>query len=138
MTPPPTTIVLAQVVRKTDIGPYLLWIGVFLVLVIGAGLAILAYRKVMLSSHAADSHTGILDGLRRMRDSGQMTQAEYDSARRAIAAKVRVRQPAHAAATRPSGGTAATEGDRTARPGFDLTGAPLPKADDPEGRGGGV
>lgn len=132
-------IVLAHGVRKTDIGPYLLWVGIFLVLVIGAGLAILAYRKVMFSSHAPDSHSGILSGLRRMRDSGQMTEAEYDAARRAIAAKVRARPPAHAAATRPDDGTAATERGRTARPGFDLTGAPLPKADidNSEGAGGG-
>lgn len=113
-----------------SIGPYLLWIGAFLVLVIGAGLAILAYRRMMLSSRAAESHSGILDSLRKLRESGQMTQAEYDATRRAIASRV---------AGTPAPAKPSAAGPHVARPGFDLTGAPLPKpgTDNPKGTGGG-
>jgi hypothetical protein len=112
---------LGQAGGTVSIGPYLLWVGVFLVVVVGAGLGVLAYRKVMLSSQAAESHSGILESLRKMRDRGQMTQAEYDATRKSIAAKAAGGKAAPVVAKPPTAGTV------TARPGFDLTGAPLPK-----------
>lgn len=130
--------VIAQGAGPVSIGPYLLWVGLFLVVVIGAGLGVLAYRKAMLSTHAADSHSGILDGLRKMRDSGQISQAEYDATRKSIAARAAGRAsppsvPGGPIAARPAAAKPATGGTSglTARPGFDLTGAPLPKQSPP-------
>ena len=63
-----------------------------------------------------------LEEMRRLRDSGQMSREEFDAARAAIIGRVSGRAPASAPTRAPSGDA----GVRVARPGFDLTGRPLP------------
>jgi hypothetical protein len=114
-----------------SLGAYLGWIGVFIAAILLVGMFILAYRRRMLGPNdSADHARGLLDGLRRLRDTGQMTPQEYDAARKTIAGKLAGKEPGippRRPNPTPSGGAAA-------RPGFDLTGAPLPRPDPQGGR----
>lgn len=116
--------------------PYLAWVGAFIVVVVIAGVALLAYRRRMLSDdHEADRARGLLDGLRLMRDRGDISQDEYDIARRTITTRLAGRSRGESMSPqRPS-----TSGARVAPPGVDLTGEPLPRpgAEPPEQGSGG-
>lgn len=115
--------------------PYLAWVGAFIVVVVLAGVALLAYRRRMLSDeHEADRARGLLDGLRLMRDRGDLSQEEYDTARRTITARLAGRSPGESM-TSPR---TSTPGARVAPPGVDLTGEPLPRpGSEPPDQGSG-
>lgn len=123
------------------IGPYLLTIGVLILAVVVLGIVVVLLRRRLLAKDAAADHGGLLDGLRGMRDRGEISVEEYDAARRRMVAKlsgqpvapgpsapVRGRAQAPSSSGASPGVSAVRGGDaRVARPGFDLTGAPLPK-----------
>ena len=115
----------------------LLWSGGLIVLVIGLGLVILALRRAMLSKQGGMAEAGLFDSLREMRDSGAISQQEYDAARKNMvsraAGKVGLPSGAVPAAKEAIGTPGAASGEVRARPGFDLTGRPLPKSDRPPG-----
>ncbi len=90
---PPTNalIMLAQAAQQKSsvLGTVWLWLGILIVVVIAGGVAIMMYRrKVLANDDASASAGGMMDDLRRMRDSGQMSQEEYDAVRRNLAAKI--------------------------------------------------
>lgn len=67
----------------------LLWIGVLIVVVVIGGLVLVHMQKRMLKPPGAGpGSAGIMEELRRMRDSGAMTNEEYDAARKAMARKL--------------------------------------------------
>lgn len=113
--------VLGQTSGAGGLGHFLIWIGAFIGIIAVAGLALLAYRKRMLSAQDAASSGSLLDQLRRMHKEGSMTQQEYDAARKAIVSRVAARGPGAPPKPAPAKPDALT-----AKPGFDLTGAPLP------------
>lgn len=106
-----------------------IWVGVLIVAVLLLGALILLVRKRMLAKdkHGADNWIG---DLRQMHKRGELSTEEYESARRALTAKFAAGAGANAATptprpTRPPAPRAATS-ELRAKPGFDLTGAPLP------------
>jgi hypothetical protein len=107
-------------------GEYLATVGVLIVVVVAAALVLLKYRGRLLARDSdAALHEGLFENLRRMRNQGRLTQEEYDAARRKMVAKAAGKAPpappATGAAIRP-----VAPGEVRARPGYDLTGAPLP------------
>lgn len=67
----------------------LLPIGGLIILTILGGLGVMAVRRRMLAKDSpASDQGGLLDELRRMRSSGQISDEEFDAARRTIAARL--------------------------------------------------
>lgn len=63
----------------------LLWVGVLMVLVLVGAVAIFAFRRSVLADRGAGAdNAGMLEQMRRMVEKGEMTQEEFDQARRAI------------------------------------------------------
>jgi hypothetical protein len=109
---------------STDV---LIWVGVLIVAVLALGVVILVVRKRVFAKeqHRADNWIG---DLRQMHKRGELSTEEYEAARRALTAKF-TGAPAPAPTPRPPR-TPAAQADATERrapPGFDLTGAPLPR-----------
>lgn len=109
---------------STDV---LIWVGVLIVAVLALGVVILFVRKRVFAKeqHHADNWIG---DLRQMHRRGELSTEEYEAARRALTAKF-TGAPAPAPTPRPSRTPAARAeaSELRAKPGFDLTGAPLPK-----------
>lgn len=64
-------------------------IGGLIVLAVVGGMGVMAVRRRLLSKDsAATDQGGLLDDLRRMRDTGQISAEEFDAARKSIAAKL--------------------------------------------------
>lgn len=64
-------------------------IGGLIVLAVVGGLGVMAVRKWMLAKDSVSvDHGGMLDDLRRMRDTGQISVEEFDAARKTIAARL--------------------------------------------------
>lgn len=75
-------------------------IGGLIVLALIGGVAVLLARRSMLAKDAATADQGgLLDDLRKMRDTGQISPEEFDAARKSIAAKLK--GEAQPAAVRP-------------------------------------
>ena len=113
------------------VGEYLATIGALIAVVLVAALILMRYRGRLLARDADTAlHEGLFENLRRMRDQGRLTQEEYDAARRKMAAKAagKAPPPASGAPIKP-----AAPGEARARPGYDLTGAPLPPPSQSDG-----
>lgn len=141
-------LVLAQQTKALSIGPYLFMVmGAIAVLVLG-GLAVLYLRRrVLEQNRAMDSAGSFMEALRDMRRNGQISEAEYERTRKAMAAKLSAKldtqrsnglfeMPETRPRPRPPAppATAAPPPEPTqldAPPGYDLTGAPLPKPANP-------
>jgi hypothetical protein len=72
---------------KADPSQVIVWVAVLMVVIIGGGLLVMLMRRRLLAGeqHAAG---GIMEDLRKMRDSGQMTQEEYDRVRKNMATRL--------------------------------------------------
>lgn len=114
-----TLLLLAQSAANRNLGPMLLQLGLLIVLVLVLGVVILAVRKAMFKDDNADAGGSLFDDLRRMRDSGEISELEYDYLRKCIAARA-------AGKDLPPRPPELEQAELRARPGFDLTGAPLP------------
>jgi hypothetical protein len=119
----------------------LIWVGALIVAVLILGIVILLVRKKLFTKDA-DSPTGLLNDLRRMHKSGELTTEEYDAARKALTTRIAAKMPAGkpvqsapraSSAARPPR-QSAPDGELRAKPGFDLTGAPLPSPPPQPGR----
>ncbi len=128
MSGPTSILVLAQAAGSpSSIGPYFLWVGILIILVAAAGLGLLWFRKRAVSSDTGfDPERTMLDELRALRDRGELSPEEFDAARQSLLRKL-------TGADSPRDTRAPRSGERIARPGFDLTGAPLPPAPPPDG-----
>jgi hypothetical protein len=59
-----------------------MWVGVLIVVAVVGGLAILYLRRrVLAEAGDADAQGGLMESLRAMRDSGEISQQEFDAAR---------------------------------------------------------
>ncbi len=110
---------------KGDPVAVIVMVGVLILVVVGAGLLVMAIRRRLLQKHdPRASASSFLDELRDMHRRGQVSDQEFQAARASLLAKVTGAPVAHPPA---SPRAAPSTGARVAPPGFDLTGAPLPR-----------
>ena len=109
---------LIAISKKVKFEQYLIWVGLALVGLIIAGLVIAWLRRRMLGSDAQQAQAGLFDQLRIMRDRGEMSIEEYEAAKAAMVGKLSGKP----SVPRPK----PVPAELVAKPGFDLTGAPLP------------
>lgn len=122
-------------------------IGAFIVAVVVLGIVILVVRRrLFVKDHEMAASRSLMDQLREMRDRGEMSDEEYERTRKALANKVAAefKKPSG----NPAGPERASPGGRSvrmnrmgvpqsgveakvARPGYDLTGEPLPGGKQP-------
>lgn len=121
----------ASLAQTKSLLPFFAWLGVAIAGVALVGLAMMWYRRRVLSKGAEGGGRDLMDGLRAMRDRGELTPEEYDAAKRAMVARLAGASPPEpprpGSTPQPVRKPAAAPGARVATPGFDLTGAPLPK-----------
>ncbi|MCA9292891.1 MAG: SHOCT domain-containing protein [Phycisphaerales bacterium] len=105
----------------------LFWIAILMTLALFGGVIIAILRRRMLGEQEPPGL--LLDDIRRMRDTGEISWEEFDRLKQRIVQAVRAPGDAapgssdQPAPTRPRPGGESLE----APPGFDLTGEPLPK-----------
>lgn len=78
----PASLPLAQSASNTT--GVLLWAGVLIVVAMVGGVVIAMVRRNMLGEPDAGDDGSMLDQMRRMVDRGEMSQQEFDLARRKI------------------------------------------------------
>lgn len=125
----------------------LMWVGVLIVVAIVGGAVVMVLRRRMFDPSNDSSGAGsLLEDLRRMKREGEISDAEFEQAKRALTEKIARTldaKRAHADAIRPRTGGATSKPARKppparpgpgkdAPPGYDLTGEPLPRPHDPE------
>ncbi len=94
--------------KRADVASVVILVMVFIGIVMGLGLVILLLRrKLFQQAPAEDGGMGILGSLRAARDRGDMTQEEYEQAKRVLAARAKERMLA-----RDGAREAAREGGR--------------------------
>lgn len=72
----------------------LLWLGVLIVAAIAMGLAVMYLRRRLLRNHdQRDGSQGFMQELRTMRDTGKISQEEYDRTRKTLAARLAGKSP---------------------------------------------
>jgi predicted nucleic acid-binding Zn ribbon protein len=62
---------------------------VLIALVIAGGVVVMLLRKRLLAKDDASADVGLFDALKQMRDRGEMTQEEYEAARRKVVEKTK-------------------------------------------------
>lgn len=113
---------LAQQTPKGDPLAIVIPVAALIIVVVGTGLLIMHLRGRMLRRPTDSASTGSwLDELRAMHRRGEVSDEEFEAARASLLAKI----SGAPVPRRPAGSDPTL---RAARPGFDLTGAPLPKA----------
>ena len=124
---------------QKSLAPYLIAVGILIVIVVLAGLALMVIRgRLYGGDDQADlAAGGVLETMRAMRDRGEISEEEYRTAQAAIVAKAASAKvaekdensdtdlPAKAPPVRAQT-RAPLPGEIRAKPGFDLTGEPLP------------
>lgn len=70
------------------VGPTLLTILIMIVIVICAGFGIMWYRRRVLNNDSTNSDTSIIEQFRRMRESGEISEEEFEATRRAMAQRL--------------------------------------------------
>lgn len=86
-------LLLAQAAAKPRSGSgtvpsnqVLLYVGLLLLVLLAGAVAVFLLRRRLLGAESSvDATTGLMETMRQMRDSGQMTQAEYDATRKTMA-----------------------------------------------------
>lgn len=119
--------------------PVVMWIIVLIGVALVGGTLILLFRRHLFAKDADQAQHGtMMESLRAMRNAGQISSTEYDTMRRNMVEAIRnsttggkLAPPTVAAPLRSLPSRPQPPADRIARPGFDLTGARLPK---PPGR----
>lgn len=123
MSPPISGIVCApHSLAQSGLAAAALWIAVLLAVVVGASIVLLVVRRRLLGEQSEDAGLGItLEDLRRMHARGELTDDEFAAAKRVVIGEAGGEADAAGPGTNP------VTGARRARPGFDLTGTPLPR-----------
>lgn len=87
--------------RAEQLSKVWMFVGVLIVLSVLGGFAIMRYRKIMLGSvEEPDDAKGLMDSLRALRDSGEMSEEEYQQTRRRLAEQMAARFEEEAAERR--------------------------------------
>jgi hypothetical protein len=71
-----------------DATSIIVWAGVLIAVIMVGGLLLMWLRRRMFMADSMEQAGGLMESLRKMRDTGQMSQEEYDAARKAMAARV--------------------------------------------------
>jgi hypothetical protein len=156
---PPFMLHLAQATRQYSPTPVLVWVGVLIACAVVGGMVVVLLRKKMLDQQTATDISGsLMEHLRDAHARGEITDAEYEQARKSMASRVsqvmdtkrggglfelpepkrRLRpassfgKPFDASAVEPPSSTGPGTDELRAPPGYDLTGAPLPRPPQPE------
>ena len=67
----------------------LFWAGVLIVRVLAGAVAVMMVRRRLLQGESSvDASEGLLDSMRLLRDSGEMSAAEFEAARKSMAERV--------------------------------------------------
>lgn len=123
-------LALAQSSGST--GQVLLWVGILIGAVITLSVVVLILRRRLLGpDRSLNNPASIMESLRAMRDRGELTPEEYERTRQAMIARATGKPITHAppitrAAPGPARSPARDPEELRARPGYDLTGEPLP------------
>ena len=152
----PIAALLAQA-KPYSPTPVLICVGVLIACaMIGGTLVVILRRKMLDRQTASDANRSLMEHLRDAHARGEMSDAEYEQARKSIASRVsqvldtkragglfELPSPKRRPARPITASLAADEPAKPARasppspeirapPGYDLTGAPLPKPLEPE------
>lgn len=102
---------LTNLAQARDPTPVLIWIGVLIVAVVVLFAALMLVKR-KLFGREKDNATdrGLFDDLRAMRDRGEITQAEYDATRKAMAARITGKPVAPKEKPKPDGPDRNTHG----------------------------
>jgi hypothetical protein len=112
--------------QQPQLRQILIPIGAIIVVAVVGGLILMAVRRRMIGGRGdADFQRGFFDDLRDMLKRGEITQGEYDAAKANMAAKLAGKPPPPKPPA-PPGAVRKPDGSWVAKPGVDLTGAPLP------------
>jgi cytochrome c-type biogenesis protein CcmH/NrfF len=71
---------------STDV---VIWVGLLIALIIGGGVLVMVLRKRLLARDDGSADVGLFETLKQMRDRGEMTQEEYEAARRKVVEKAK-------------------------------------------------
>ncbi len=69
-----------------------IYLGALIVMAIVGGLVIIAVRRRLLAKNSLESNETLMETLRRLRDSGEMSPGEYEASVRAIAQRISTRK----------------------------------------------
>lgn len=122
----------------SDLAPMLIWIGALMAaVIIGVAILLVVRRRMMEEETPADAALGLsLHDLRTMRAEGMIDEEEFERMKRLVVGQAGARADHDLVREiREARRRAEDAGVLRARPGFDLTGEPLPGAgeDRPEG-----
>jgi hypothetical protein len=82
---------------RSDSGGVFLWVAILIAIIL-IGFVLLMWLKRRIFSDAAQEQSGgLMDSLRQMRDSGQISKEEYDATRKAMIARMASVDPGPAA-----------------------------------------
>ncbi len=120
-----------DVERRTSPAEVLFWVGLLVgVSLFGGILIVILRRRLMHRDDKPEDSGGFLNELRRLRNAGEISLEQYEASRDALLG----RGPARARTVLK--GEIHEDGTILARPGFDLTGTPLPPPSRPAGGDG--
>jgi hypothetical protein len=120
-------------IAARSLGPFILWIGIMIAGLAAVAVVLMMVRARLLAKDAGVAPGGMLDGLRRMRERGEISQEEFDAAKATMVARLASRGgsagPKSIERSKPVI-PRGVSGTMVAPPGYDLAGQPLPKAGD--------
>ena len=87
-----------------DLLPYILTIGVMIVLVMAAGIALYVVRNRLFGKGGSNQfdHGGVLETMRAMRDRGEISEEEYRTTQAALVARAAEKRTAATTPQQPS------------------------------------
>ena len=88
----------AQPAAHHDTSAVVTWVVVLIAVIMVGGIVLMWMRRRIFAADTAEQAAGgLMESLRKMRDSGQMSQEEYDATRKAMATRIAGGSPAAAA-----------------------------------------
>jgi len=129
------------VAQASDLSTVLLWTGLLIGAVLVASTLVLWIRRRLLAKDAAAGPGMSLHELRTLRDQGRLSDEEFESLRLALVRhasggagpKESSERSASGSPTPDRTQTRVVDWDARAKPGYDLTGRPLPDSEDDQG-----
>ena len=115
-------------------------LGGLIVIVVVGGFVVMHLRRRFMGDRDADAQGLFMDDLRDLRKRGEISEEEYERARAVILARLSASMgrdggpttPTHPPRPAPLSGGSSAPSVRVARPGYDLTGEPLPRTRPPD------
>lgn len=119
---------LLNLAATTDVTRTLLLIGILIAVVVIASVGLMALRRRILNADAGDGIGGVLPlhELRAMKSRGEISEEEFQRLREQVVTAARATPVSEPRSPKTPQGAEKPAG--VARPGFDLTGDPLPGA----------